>query len=141
MSDQSSRSWSEKYTLPSAKMASLGSLIGWESIRRGLKAEDEMMQADAEAYHGKLHADRVDSGNQGGDVGHIVLGDMVPNYPEKKMSGLVKAAIGAGLLGTGVGTGVGVPMLLDSLEKDQPPPIVAPDIEIRDWKLGKPTVE
>jgi len=100
------------------------------------------MQADATAYHETLHADRGDKGNQGGDMGHIVLGDMVTNYPEKKMSGIVKAAIGAGLLGTGVGTGVGVPMLLDALQEDHRPPIVAPgQIQIRDWKLGKPVVE
>jgi len=134
--------WNEKFKLSSAKLESLGALIGWESIRRGLKAEDDLMQADAAAYHDTLHAGRGDKGDQGGEMGHIVLGDMISNYPEKKMGGLVKAAIGAGLLGAGVGTGVGVPMLIDAIQKEQPPPIVVPgQMQIRDWKLGKPTVE
>ena len=143
MSGQSSRNWNEKHTLPSAKMESLGALIGWESIRRGLKAEDDLMQADAAAYHDALHAGRSDKGDQGGDMGHIVLGDMVTNYPEKKTGGIVRAAIGAGLLSTGVGAGVGVPMLLDAIQKDQPPPVVAPavHVQVKDWKIGKPVVE
>ena len=146
MSGQSSMNWNEKFKLSSAKLESLGALIGWESIRRGLKAEDDLMQADATAYHDTLHAGRGDKGDQGGDqggdMGHIVLGDMVTNYPEKKTSGIVRAAIGAGLLSTGVGAGVGVPMLIDAIQKEQPPPIVVPgQMQIRDWKLGKPTVE
>ena len=59
---------------------------------------------------------------------------------EKKGLGAVaKGVIAVALLGTVFGAGVGISTLLSRLEK-KPTPVVQPG-EIRDWKLGQPTVE
>ena len=70
--------------------------------------------------------------------------DYHDHYPEpsKGIGTLAKLAIGAGLLGTGIGTGVGIPLIIDALSsKASPPASVETNTNTIDWKLGKPIVE
>lgn len=61
-------------------------------------------------------------------------------YPEKSkgIGTLAKLAIGAGLLGTGVGAGVGIPLLIDALSNTT---VTETVLETMDWRLGQPVVE
>ena len=140
-STDSSRSWRERL------QKALPMMMGLESIRRGLKMEDEAAYRDALAHHELLHGKRGSSGSDRvDDMGHIVLGDMKTEYhlpgtsvpSPKGIGNLTKAVIGVALIGTGAGAGVGVPMLIDVLKEK--PSITVPG-EIRDWKLGQPIVE
>ncbi len=66
------------------------------------------------------------------------------HLPEKSkgLGTLAKLAIGAGLLGTGVGAGVGVPLIIDALSSEVTAPTSAETItNTIDWKIGKPIVE
>lgn len=104
-----------------------------------MKHEDDLARRDAEAYHKLLHGDRSGVAQQGdademGD--NIYLGDysvtqsMPQSYESAKPQGsgvLGKALLGAGLLATGAGMGVGIPLLLDAA-KDVPA-AVKPEIQ------------
>lgn len=103
-----------------------------------MKHEDDLARRDAEAYHQLLHGDR--SGVAQGDADemgdNIYLGDysvtqsMPQSYESAKPQGsgvLGKALLGAGLLATGAGMGVGIPLLLDAA-KDVPA-IVQPETQ------------
>ena len=68
-----------------------------------------------------------------------------PNTESKGISTLLKAAVVAGLIGSGAGAWVGIPLAIDALTS--PPPVIRPaeiiiqPSEIHDWKLGEPVVE
>lgn len=125
------------------KFSNLASMIGWKSIRRTMKREDDLANRDARAYHELLHGDRGgdSSGKSKGDeeMGHMVLGDMITHnhFPEKKGIGpLVKLAIGSVLVGSGAGAVVGVPILMDFLKPDS---VVTETI--KDFRVGTPILE
>ncbi len=118
--------------------------LGVESIRRTMKTEDDLSRRDALAYHELLDGDRGSSVNdESDDMGDIILGDVKTEYhypPQKKGIGaLAKGVIAAGLVGTGIGAGVGIPMLVDALTRENPQ-IVQPGEE-HGWKLGQPIIE
>jgi hypothetical protein len=130
------------------KMNVMPAMMGWESVRRTMKMEDELVQRDALAHHELLHGDRGSGSLKDNDeMGHMILGDMKTEHhyhgTSKKagegLGTLAKLAVGAGLIGSGAGAGLGGVMLIDALRND-PPPIVQPG-EIRDWELGQPIVE
>jgi hypothetical protein len=129
------------------RLNNLTRILGLESIRRGLKTEDDIARRDGLAYHNLLHGGQSSPPSEDDEMGHIVLGDMVTNVlpptPSKGMGALAKVAIAAGLLGTGVGSSVGIPLLIDVLKPVEKLPVVIPGTpgEIRDWELGKPVVE
>ena len=129
------------------KLTTILGVIGIESIRRGMKAEDDHAQQDALAYHILLHdkQSRLDPADDKDDgMGHIVLGDMKTEhvYPQSKGLGtLAKLAIGAGLIGTGAGVGAGIPLVLDALKPQPGETRTIEKVIDRDWKLGTPVVE
>ena len=78
-----------------------------------------------------------------GDTARFNSPDNHYHYPQKQGLGeIAKTAIAAGLLGTGIGAGIGGPMLIDALTGETKPPVVQPGTnEIRDWELLPPIVE
>lgn len=62
----------------------------------------------------------------------------IPTTQSKGIGTLAKLAIGAGLLGTGIGAGVGIPLLIDALSDTV---TVEMKLETMDWRLGQPIVE
>lgn len=138
-------------------------MLGMESIRRGLKMEDDAARRDTLAHHEVLYGKRGSLTDETDDMGHnMVLGDMKTEYHfheekgsegpgalvRKRLSKFAKVAIATAVLGTVAGAGIGVPMLINALEKEPPvaepvkpaEPVLLPG-EIRDWKLGQPIVE
>lgn len=71
--------------------------------------------------------------------------DTHTHYYEEKPKGLstlAKLAVGAGLLSTGVGAGVGTTLLIDALAaKPEHTVSVETKTETMDWRLGQPIVE
>ncbi len=61
--------------------------------------------------------------------------------PSNGIGMLAKLAIGAGLLGTGAGAGMGVVTILDALTKEDSAPVVPGIDTTLDWRLGTPIVE
>lgn len=86
----------------------------------------------------------LDDGDPVGDVTRFNSPDTHYHFPEKSKSKglgtLAKLAIGAGLLGTGAGATVGIPILIDVLTSK-----VTTSVETRtntnDWRIGQPIVE
>ena len=119
--------------------------MGLESIRRGMKAEDDLAKRHADANHNLLYGkqDTISSGEDD-DMGNIYLGDVTTTYtkPNSGLGFLAKAAITAGLLGGGAGLGLGLSSLIpnDTANKPNPSTVVEPG-EVRDWELGQPVVE
>ena len=124
-------------------------MLGAESSRRTLKAEDDLNRRTQAAYHKLLHG-----GEDGGDqkpsteddeMGHIVLGehivlgDVITQVPNKGLGTFAKVAVVVGLIGTAIGGAVGGALLIDSLTEDKPP-VVIPG-EIRDFEIGEAIVE
>ena len=65
-----------------------------EDLRRGMRRESDLAWKDANAYHAAIHGPRGQDRTKGhaeeGDMGHIVLGDMItehhfPSPPEKSL--------------------------------------------------------
>lgn len=130
----------------------LRDITSWQSIRSGMKHEDDMARRDAEAYHQLIHGDRA--GKPQGDADemgdNIFLGDYqitqhLPQSPQPQQSSglLSKALLGAGLIATGAGAAYGVPLVLDAL---RPAPVVVPAPETKpdpvrevyDFDVGQP---
>jgi len=145
-SENSSTKSNGKPTEEVKSLQTLGKMLGWESIRRGLFREDDLAHRDALAYHKLLHGEQqVDStsstSTEGDGMGHIVLGNMTTTntYPKTALGMVAKAAIAAGL----VGTGVVVSMIVNALNNDKPvaaPATITIPGEIHDWELGEPIV-
>lgn len=68
-------------------------LIMAEDLRRGMRRESDLAWKDANAYHAAIHGprgkDRTKGYAEDGDMGHIVLGDMITEHhfpsPEKSL--------------------------------------------------------
>ena len=144
----------------------LGNLIGWESIRRDMKREDDLAFLDALAHHKAIHGGVEDIGTSiaqdllKGDeeMGHIILGDIYTDYKVEapktpsavqetqggKASGLSKGAL-AGLLalatlgGGGLGT-LGTYLVNKALSGNgNQPSVTSPEEqEIGILELGQP---
>lgn len=83
-----------------------------------------MVEATQRANHKATFGEGVDMPDEGDDTVNVDSPSVVNNYYEKSpdasrpsaMGTMAKLAIGAGLISTGAGAGVGVPMLLDALK-------------------------
>lgn len=70
-----------------------------------------------------------------------------PITPPSKSSGIGKLLLGAGLLATGVGAGVGVPLIADAIRSKPKTVIEQPEsktiirTEREGWEVGEPIVE
>ncbi len=125
------------------RMGSMASIMGQNQLVRRLVKKNQ------DGTLGKTKAGRDD--DEMGDT-QINVGDSTHHHYETPGKGrlgtIAKLAIGAGLLGTGAGASIAIPMLANALKKDPPTvepvkpvePIILPG-EIRDWKLGQPIVE
>jgi len=91
---------------------------------RSLAWEQRMVEATQRANHKATFGEGVDMPDEGDDTVNVDSPSVVNNYYEKSpdasrpsaMGTMAKLAIGAGLISTGAGAGVGVPMLLDALK-------------------------
>lgn len=115
--------WSEAL----GKVELMGQLIGWESIRRGLRTEDIIRDRWMRDNHAAIYGRESESGSGGSDdVGHLVLGDMTTTYQiQPKKSLLSKAlpfVLTAALSIAGVGALAWKLGLLDPAEPPTPSP-------------------
>ena len=130
-------------------------MVGWESIRRGMKAEDEDADRDSAANHEVIYGGHAflphdpdkDEDDENHPMGHMVLGDMKTEHhyhsaAKKKVSRLAKVAIAAGLLSpiVGVAVGLATPLIIDALRPEEKPPIVEPG-EVIGFGVGTPYFE
>ena len=80
----------------------------------------------------------------GDDVGINWNSPTIVNHPKAGMGTLAKLAVGAGLLGGGIGLGSAIPWLVDRLSAGSAAPVVAPatdtDTQYR-LRLGEPDAE
>lgn len=85
------------------------------------KTQDKLLGPDTEAEKGEEVGIRVGDDNS----------THVYNYPAKKKTSLLaKGVVGAGLIATGWGLGIGAPMVLDAMKGDTP--VVVPKGEDSD---------
>lgn len=119
----------ERWATALGKLKVMGSMIGWESIRRGMRQEDEARQRWLRDNHRLLYGESGDAG-EGDDMGHLVLGDYkiehhLPPPPPQQSSPLTTAAmIGMAAL-SGGGLAMAAPSIADWMT-DDPPAVTQP---------------
>lgn len=96
-------------------------MVSWESIRRGMKTEDELRDAQLRAEFERAYGKEA-LGDE--DVGHMVLGDMKTEYhthqQSPKKSNRLFPIIAAVAL-TAAGMQWGIPLVNKLLEEDKTP--------------------
>lgn len=146
------------------KIQVLPELIGWESIRRGMKVDDEFIRRTMEANHKLIYGESGEPAGREDEMGDIVLGDIrtehhypAPPAPEpKKSMGLLPKLAIAGAAALGLGGPLGAAWVLKDALKGQPEPtpvvqpaepeekppvIITEPGENWDWRVGEPIVE
>lgn len=149
------------------KIRYLPEIVAWESIRRGMQADDDLIRRTMEANHKLIYGESGEPAGRESEMGDIVLGDIRTEHhypappappapePKKPMGLLPKLAIGTAAA-LGIASPIGAALLLkDALKTEPPPAVVAPQEpqepqppqiitepgKTFDWRVGDPIIE
>lgn len=123
------------------------------SLSLGKEMQEQLKNRQAENQWVRKHLWEKCDASPEDDVEKYVMGDNHETIIHQAQAGLgtlAKAGIAAALIGSGVGAGLGIPLILsavlDGTEQVETPETPDPDIIVQpgtdtDWKLGTPIVE